>query len=66
MQVLVLPFDLAEDGIERMLERAIELVPLRRAQLLQIRMDLIARVLEHLLPRKNGLRNVIQHEPVGL
>ena len=35
--------DLAEDRIERMLQRAVELVPLRRPQLVEVRVDLLAR-----------------------
>ena len=39
MQVFVLALDLAEDGVERMLQRAVELVPLGRAQLVEIPVD---------------------------
>jgi hypothetical protein len=39
MKVFVLAFDLAKDGIERMLQRAIQTVPLRRAQFFEIPED---------------------------
>ena len=45
VQVLVLALDLAEDRIERMLQRAVEPVPLRGAQLLEIGVDPLARLL---------------------
>ena len=55
-----------------MLQRAVELVPLRRAQLVEIAVDALARlraalavaaaqVLEHLLAREDGLGDVIEH-----
>ena len=61
VQVLVLALDLAQDGIQRMLQRAIELVALRRAQLLEIGADLLARILQHILARKYGLRDLVEH-----
>ncbi len=77
MQVLVLAFDLAEDRIERMLQRAIETVPLGRAQLVEIAEDPLARllaalavaaaeVLDDLLAGEDGLGDVIQHGELGL
>src|SRR5262249_18111316 len=44
MQVLVLAFDLAKDGIQRMLQRAIQPMPLRGAQLLEIRKNPLSRL----------------------
>ena len=44
MQVFVLALDLAEDRIERMLQRAVERVPLRRPQLVEIAVDALARL----------------------
>ena len=61
MKVFVLALDLAEDRIQRMLKRAVELVPLRGAQLVEVRMHLLARVLENVLAREDGLGNVVQH-----
>ena len=52
VQVLVLPLDLAEDGIQRMLQRPVELVPLRRAQLVEVGVDLLAWVFEQLFARR--------------
>ena len=39
LQVLVLAFDLPEDRIQRMLQRAVELVALRRPQLVEVGVD---------------------------
>ncbi len=64
MQVLVLALDLAKNRIERMLQGAVELVALRRAQLIQIRGDLLARVLQNLFARKHRLGDVVQHRRV--
>ncbi len=61
MQVLVLALDLAEDRIQRMLQRPVELMPLRRAELVEEGVHLLARELENLLARENGLRNVVEH-----
>jgi hypothetical protein len=72
VQVFVLALDLPQDRIQRMLERAVELVALRRAQLVEISVDLLARlgatfplapaeVLEHVLVREDGLRDFVQH-----
>ena len=62
MQTAFKSLDLAQNRIERMLERAVELVPLRGAQLVEIGVYLFARVLEDLLAREDGLRDVVQHE----
>ena len=72
MQVLVLALDLAEDRVQRMLERPVELVPLRRPELVEVAVDLLAglraaftvvaaQVLENFLAREDSLRNVVQH-----
>ena len=72
VQVLVLALDLAEDRVERMLQRAVELVPLRRAQLVEVAVDPLARlraavavaaaeVPDDLLARENRLGDVVQH-----
>ena len=72
MQVLGLALDLPENGIERVLQRAVNRIPLRRPQLVEIGVDALARLIavfpvvaaevpEHLLALEDGLRNVIQH-----
>ncbi len=61
VQVLVLALDLAQNRVERVLQRAVELVPLRGPQLFEVGADLLARVLEHVLARQNGLRDLVQH-----
>ncbi len=65
-QVLVLALDLAQDWIQRMLERAVELVPLRRAQLVEVSVDLLAWVFEELLAREYRFGDVVQHQTAGL
>ena len=59
LQVLVLPFDLPKDGIERMLQRPVELVPLRRPQLVEVGVDLLAGVFEKLFARQYGLGDFV-------
>ena len=72
VQVLVLALDLAQDRIERMLQRAVELVALRRAQLVEVAVDLLARlraavavaaaeVPDDVLVREDRLGDVILH-----
>ena len=72
VEVLVLALDLAQDRIERVLQRAVELVPLRRPQLFEIAVDLLARlraavavaaaeVPGDVLVRENRLGDVILH-----
>ena len=71
MQVFVLAFDLAENRIERMLQRAIEPVSLRGAQLFEIRENPLAslfaafaispEVLDDLFASQDGLSDFIQH-----
>ena len=72
MQILGLALDLSEDGVERMLQRAVDRIPLRRPQLLEIGVDALARLIavlpviaaevsEHLLALEDGLGDVVQH-----
>jgi hypothetical protein len=56
VQVLVLAFDLSEDWIQGMLECPVELVPLCRAQLEEVSVDLIAGVFQDLFAREHRLR----------
>jgi hypothetical protein len=64
--------DLAENRIERMLERAVDRIPLRGAKLVEIRVDPLAclelglpvaaaQVSRYILARQHGLRDVIEH-----
>ena len=73
VQILVLALDFPEDGVERMLERSIQLVPLRRPQFVEIGDDtfphLVAalaiappQVLDDLRPCQHGEGDVIEHE----
>ena len=68
--VLADAFDLAENRVERMLERLVDRVALRRAQLLQVAFDagaclcacgLVVEVAGDLLAREDRLRDVIEH-----
>ena len=72
VQVFVLALDLAENRIERMLERPVELVPLGRAQLVEVSVNpfaglrtaftvAAAEVFEDLLVRHDGLGNIVLH-----
>ena len=61
VQVFVFALDLPQNGIEGMLQCAVELVPLRGAELVQIRVHLLARILEHVFACEDGERNVVQH-----
>ena len=72
VQVLGLALDLAEDRIERMLQRAVDRVPLRRPQFFEIGVDALARllaalavvaaeVLDDLFALEDGLGDVVQH-----
>jgi len=59
--------DFSEDRIERMLERTVHVVPLRRPQLFEIAVDLLAarglaQVLHDLLAREDCLRNFVEHK----
>ena len=62
MQIFVKPLDLAQDRIERMLQRAIELVALRRAQFVEIRVHLVTRVLQNLFAREHRLGDIVEHQ----
>ena len=73
VEILGLALDLPENGIERMLQRAIDRITLSGPQLLEIRVDALARlvavlpvvaaeVAEHLLALEDGLGDLIQHE----
>ena len=70
--VLLDALDLAKDGIERMLERAIDRIPLRGAQLVEIGVDPLARlklglavastqVARDVLARQHCLGDVVEH-----
>ena len=77
VQILVLALDFPEDGVERMLQRSIQLVPLRGPQFVEIGDDtfphLVAalaiapsQVLDDLRPCQHGQGDVIEHESSGL
>ncbi len=64
--------DLAENRIERVLERAVDRIPLRGAKLVEIRVDPLAclelglavaaaQVPRYILARQHGLRDVVEH-----
>jgi len=66
MELFVMAFDLAEDGKERMLQRAVNRIPLRRAQLVEIPVNSLAslraalavpaaQVLQYFRAREHGL-----------
>jgi hypothetical protein len=70
--VFFVPFDLPEDGIQRMLEGAIDRVSLRGAQLVEVGVDPLARlklglavaatqVPRDVLPRQHCLGDVVEH-----
>ncbi len=72
LDVLVNPFDLAQDRIERMFERAIDRIPLRRPQLVEVGVNAFAgfelrlavpaaQVPRYILPRQYGLADVVEH-----
>ena len=73
VQILVLALDLPENGIERMLQRSIDRVPLGRAQFVEVAVDALARrlvparavcpaeVLDHLFAGQHSLCDVIKH-----
>ena len=74
---LVDAFDLAEDRIERVLQRAVDGVALRRPQLVEIRMDPLPRlefglpmaatqISRHVLAREDCLGDVVEHHGVEL
>src|SRR5262249_18205819 len=56
-----LALDLAEDGIKRMLERAVQAVALRRSELVEILVDPLARVLQDVFAREHRPGDVVQH-----
>ena len=77
LQVFGNALDLAEDRIQRMLQRAVDLVALARSQFFQIRVDAIARldtrlpvpalqVFDDLFAREDGLGDVVEHRRPGL
>ena len=70
--VFVDAFDLPEDRVERMLQRPVDRIPLRRPQLIEIRVDALARlefglpmaapqVPRDVIPRQDGLGDVVEH-----
>ena len=73
----MLPLDLPEDRVERMLQRPVDRRPLRRAQFFEVGVypfsslvaafaEPAAEVLDDFLTRQDGLGDVIQHECLGL
>ena len=73
LDVLVDPLDLAQDRIERMLQRAVDRIPLRRPQLVEVGVDALARlelglpmaatqVPRDILPREHRLGDVVEHQ----
>src|SRR5258708_39128774 len=74
MQLLVLALDFAQNWIQRMLQRPVNRIALRRPQLVQIRVNPLAspvaplavpapEVLDDLGPREDRLGDVIEHGP---
>jgi hypothetical protein len=59
MEVLGLALDFPQDGVERVLECAVQTVTLRRPQLVQILVDALARVLQHVLAREDGPGDIV-------
>ena len=65
--------DLAEDWIQRMLERSIDARALRRAHFLEVAVNTFARlgtalavaaeILDNFLTRENGFGDVVEHGP---
>ena len=77
MQVFVFALDFSEDWIQRMLERAIEAVSLRRPELVKIRKNPVASLLvafavapaevfDHLFTGQHSLGDVVQHQKLAL
>src|SRR5205085_5862833 len=77
LDVLVDPLDLAENGIQRMLEGPVNRVPLRRPQLVEIAVDPLAclqlalpvpatQVARDVLPGQHRLSNVVWKHVLGL
>ena len=54
VQVLVLALDLSEDRIERMLQRAVDRMPLRRPQLVEVAVDAFASLVAALAVARRG------------
>src|SRR4029434_1544882 len=72
LHVLADALDLAEDGVERMLERAVDRVPLRGAKLVEIAFDPLTRdaaaltmaapeIPGNLIPGEHGAGNLVEH-----
>ena len=69
---LVEPLDLSQDGIERVLEGAIDRIALRRPEFVEVGVNPLARIelglamsapkiTGDILSRENGLRDVVEH-----
>jgi hypothetical protein len=65
-------FDLAQDGVERVLQRPVEFVPLRRPELVEVGIDAFARpflvfavsaaqILDDFLTSENRLGELVEH-----
>jgi hypothetical protein len=72
LDMLVNPFDFAQDGIERMLQRTVDGVALRGPQLVEVGMDPLARlelrltgaatqITRYFLAREDCLGDVVEH-----
>ena len=70
LQVLVLPLDLAQDRVERVLKRPVDRISLLGLQLIEIPVDPIAgvvafapvpEVLDDVFARQHSLSDIIQH-----
>ena len=73
LEVLDAPLDLPQDRVQRMLERPVKPVPLRRLQLFEVCEDPLAAVRSsvraaevpcHVLAREHGLSDVVRHHEV--
>ena len=72
LDMLVDALDLPQDRVERMFERPVDGIPLRRPQLVEVRVDPLTRlelrlaraatqISRHFLAREDGLGDVVEH-----